>query len=502
MSGSANRLQLLSVMSFFINTLKNILHTMLQLLWFGKKTITNSLNIYIKTSGGNTLSVDLDPSWDIKNVKEIVAPKLGLEPEEVKIIFAGKELGDSITIAECDLGEQSILHAVKIKTKTKLPDISTDTIDEIEEQNTRPLCGTLNDAMFSSEDSTRNSSTTSGSDLDVSGNSNLRVHFFVFCPTCKTLKSGKIRVRCNFCNSGAFTVHSDPQNWHDVLEPKQITGLCENNPELCANILNNREPTFAEFYFKCSEHISLGEKDEAVPLYLIRPNLKDVPCLACADVSDPVFVFPCSEGHVTCLDCFRQYCVTKLTERQFWQHPEYGYTLACPAGCSDSFIKEIHHFRLLTEAQYGQYQRFGTEEFVLRSGGVLCPQPGCGMGILADPECTKITCINGCGYVFCRLCLQGYHIGECQTAEGDININNEGCLYNVDPTRAAEARWDEASKVTIKVLTKPCPKCRTPTERDGGCMHMVCTRAGCQFHWCWVCQTAWTRECMGSHWFG
>lgn len=47
--------------------------------------------------------------------------------------------------------------------------------------------------------------------------------------------------------------------------------------------------------------------------------------------------------------------------------------------------------------QYDQYQRFATEEFVLQSGGVLCPQPGCGMGILADPECTRITCMNGCG---------------------------------------------------------------------------------------------------------
>ncbi|RXG53652.1 hypothetical protein Avbf_11444 [Armadillidium vulgare] len=30
---------------------------------------------------------------------------------------------------------------------------------------------------------------------------------------------------------------------------------------------------------------------------------------------------------------------------------------------------------------------------------------------------------------------------------------------------------------------------------------MVCTRASCQFHWCWVCQTEWTRECMAAHWF-
>lgn len=55
-------------------------------------------------------------------------------------------------------------------------------------------------------------------------------------------------------------MHTDPQNWHHVLEPKQITGTCENEPEFCEMLLQNREPTFAEFYFKCSEHISLGKK--------------------------------------------------------------------------------------------------------------------------------------------------------------------------------------------------------------------------------------------------
>lgn len=30
-----------------------------------------------------------------------------------------------------------------------------------------------------------------------------------------------------------------------------------------------------------------------------------------------------------------------------------------------------------------------------------------------------------------------------------------------------QAKWDDASKVKIKVSTKPCPKCRTATERDG-----------------------------------
>ncbi|GLV38118.1 parkin [Carabus blaptoides fortunei] len=440
----------------------------------------------------NTLNVDLDPKWDIKTVKETVAPQLGLEPDEVKIIFAGKELSDTTVIEDCDLGQQSILHAVKSRRICKKIDTS-DILFEEDIPGSKPLCETLLDLQLSplekqetitEEDKARN-----------------KAHFYVYCSGCKGLKTGKLRVRCHFCKSGAFTVHSDPQSWDDVLIPKQITGLCENSEDLCANILQNAEPTFAEFYFKCGEHTSQGESDQAVPLYLIKPNLRGIPCLACSDVCDPVLIFPCVEGHVTCLDCFRQYCNTRLRDRQFRQHTEHGYTLGCPAGCPDSFITEIHHFRLLADAQYCQYQRFATEEYVLQAGGVLCPQPGCGMGIIADPECTKIQCINGCGFVFCRNCLQGYHIGECLTLDtSELYVGQSS--YNVDPARASKARWDEASKVTIKVSTKPCPKCRTPTERDGGCMHMICTRAGCEFHWCWVCQTEWTRDCMGSHWFG
>lgn len=33
------------------------------------------------------------------------------------------------------------------------------------------------------------------------------------------------------------------------------------------------------------------------------------------------------------------------------EHPDLGYTLECPARCPDSFIKEIHHFKLLTPQQ-------------------------------------------------------------------------------------------------------------------------------------------------------
>jgi parkin len=264
-------------------------------------------------------------------------------------------------------------------------------------------------------------------------------------------------------------VHRDPENWDDVLIPKRIQGHCESSEIACMSDEENGLP-FADFYFKCAEHASGGDKDYAAPLNLIKMNLQQVACLACGDIAEVVLIFPCDAGHVSCLDCFKLYCTSRLQERQFVSHNSFGYTLACPVGCENSFIQEIHHFKLLDKELYDRYQSFGAEEFVLQSGGVLCPQPNCGMGIIVDEECNRVLCLSGCGFVFCKICKQGYHIGECLPETTSLN-NSSMAEYSLNPNRIT--RWDEASKIAIQVTTKPCPKCRTATERAGGCMHMV-----------------------------
>ena len=45
--------------------------------------------------------------------------------------------------------------------------------------------------------------------------------------------------------------------------------------------------------------------------------------------------------------------------------------------------------------QYDRYHRFGTEEYVLNNGGVLCPGRGCGMGLLPEPSMRCVKC-TGC----------------------------------------------------------------------------------------------------------
>lgn len=88
-------------MGSIIIIFKNFWHKLLQLIFWSSSRTDNALYIYIKTNTGSTVPVQLEPDLDIRNVKGIVAPKLGLRPEEVKIIFAGKELSDATTLAVC-----------------------------------------------------------------------------------------------------------------------------------------------------------------------------------------------------------------------------------------------------------------------------------------------------------------------------------------------------------------------------------------------------------------
>lgn len=188
----------------------------------------------------------------------------------------------------------------------------------------------------------------------------------------------------------------DPECWDDVLKPHRIHGICEANEVPCTTDNDNGIP-FVEFFFKCAEHSSTeSTSPTAVPLNLIKSNLKNVRCLSCGDVGNPVLIFPCKSGHCICLECFQRYCESKIHDRSFVSDDEIGYTLACPVNCANSLIREVQHFKVLSGEYYQRYQRFATEEFVIKSGGALCPRPDCGMGLLVDEDCTKVHC-RECG---------------------------------------------------------------------------------------------------------
>jgi len=509
------------MLDWILCPLFSLMHRILCLLGIvqPKPAITYGTQVFVKSLKGESISIFLLPGWTIKDVKTHISPKLKLSPAEIKIIFAGKELNDSVLVDACDLGNQSILHAVRIVARqlsADLPAGTTAPAAALSECSSGGVATTV-DAAAATATGGAAPLCESLIDLQLSGDErraaqpdSKRAHFYVWCNSpCNSLQTGKLRVRCGSCGEGAITLDRDPCNWEDVLQSNRITGYCET-PD-CSAVTN------VQFYFKCSGREHTAGTSNAPPLFMVKSNIREVPCLACTDLCDPVLVFECQDRHVICTSCFADYCRSRLGERQFTLDTELGYTLPCPVGCANSLITDTRHFRLVGNDNYERYQRFGAEEVVLQSGGVLCPQPGCGAGILTQlsDNCRRVAC-RDCAFVFCRDCLQGAHLGPCLPDSSASLASESGPslastqttttssrLQASDP-RAVQASWVGAdpSSVTIRVISKPCPGCRTPTERDGGCMHMICTKPGCALHWCWVCQVEWTRECMASHWFG
>ena len=81
--------------------------------------------------------------------------------------------------------------------------------------------------------------------------------------------------------------------------------------------------------------------------------------------------------------------------------------------CIYTSSKEKIHVDGAFLLQYDRYQRFGTEEYVLKMGGVLCPGRGCGMGLLPEPSMRSFKC-TGCdvsvGASDAKACT---HLGTC-----------------------------------------------------------------------------------------
>eukprot|EP00079_Xenopus_tropicalis_P031814 XP_017945585.1 PREDICTED: cullin-9 isoform X1 [Xenopus tropicalis] len=208
-----------------------------------------------------------------------------------------------------------------------------------------------------------------------------------------------------------------------------------------------------------------------------HPESPQPACPVCVSPLSPAEHHPtlCCQ-HLCCKSCWKEYLTTRI---------EQNLALNCTCPTTDCLAQPTSDFisKIITSKEViEKYEKSLLRGFVENCSNLTwctnpqgCDRVLCKEGLGSGAACTK------CSWLSCFNCSfpEAHYPASCSHMSQWMD---DGGFYE---GMTVEAQ----SKHLTKLISKHCPSCQAPIEKNEGCLHMTCAK--CNHGFCWRCLKPW-----------